>query len=212
MAALRVLVVSDHPLARTGLESLINNMGEITVVGSGSLPDAPLLAAQLHPDLVLLHVGTGEAEDLESIARLAAAQPGLPIVALADQTSSVALALTFGALAFLPASVEAETLRAALVAATRDLVTIGRSDVPGLLPAEEAISSTGQAPVESLTPRELEVLQWMARGFTNRQIAQRLRISEHTVKFHVTSVLGKLGARTRAEAVARGISLGWILV
>jgi DNA-binding NarL/FixJ family response regulator len=69
-----------------------------------------------------------------------------------------------------------------------------------------------ETPVESLTSREQEVLQLMARGQTNRQIGLRLRISEHTVKFHVASVLSKLDARSRAEAVARAAALGWILL
>lgn len=212
MAALRVLIISDNPLARMGIQSLVKEMPGVAEAGSGTIPDAPSLAAQLHPDAVLLHVGVGDAEDVESIARLAAAQPGLPLVALSDQTSGLAQALSAGASALLPAGVDAETLSAALVASTNDLVTFGRADLPAFLPTEEGIPSSAQAPVESLTARELEVLQWMARGLTNRQIAQRLRISEHTIKFHVTAVLGKLGARTRAEAVARGVSLGWIMV
>jgi DNA-binding NarL/FixJ family response regulator len=166
----------------------------------------------LLPDAVLLDAGDGEPEDLDAIARLAAAQPGLPIVALSGDQSAVSQALAFGASALLPLGTDAETLAAALLASAKGLATIARADLATLLPAEERIDPAVKAPTEALTHRELEVLQLMARGLTNRQIARRLQISEHTVKFHAGAILGKLSARSRAEAVARAIGLGWILV
>jgi DNA-binding NarL/FixJ family response regulator len=112
----------------------------------------------------------------------------------------------------LPAGVDAETLRLALLASSKGLVTLPRAEAMALLPEEERLEPSAHAPAESLTPREVEVLQLMARGLTNRQISRQLHISEHTVKFHAGAVLGKLSARSRAEAVARAIGLGWILV
>jgi DNA-binding NarL/FixJ family response regulator len=207
-----VLVVSPNPLARAGLASLVESMAGTKLVGSGAVGEAASLAAQLLPDAVVLDTGEGEPEDLDGISRLSTAQPGLPIVALANDPAAVSLALTFGASAFLPAGIDADTLSAALTAAARGLVTLPRRELATLLPSEERVEAAIKAPVESLTHRELEVLQLMARGSTNRQIAQQLGISEHTVKFHAAAILGKLGARSRAEAVARAIGLGWILV
>ena len=212
MAELRVLIVAANPLARGGLTVLVDGMTGMKIVGTTGVAEAASLAGQLLPDAVLLDAGEGEAEDLDAIARLATAQPGLPIVALASDHGAVAQALTFGAAALLPAAVDGETLAAALRASARGLVSIARTDIALLLPQEERIEPALRAPAEALTPRELEVLQWMARGLTNRQIARRLEISEHTVKFHAGAVLGKLNARSRAEAVARAIGLGWILV
>jgi DNA-binding NarL/FixJ family response regulator len=213
MSEIRVLLVSASPLARAGMEGLLREIPEARLVGAGGLADAAALAGQLLPDTALLDVGAGEPEDLDAIARLSAAQPGLPIVALGGQASAAAHALGFGASSLLPASVDPPTLRAALLAAISGLVAIPRQDLALVLPAEpEEVERDAVAPVESLTARELEVLQLMARGLTNRQIGQRLKISEHTVKFHAASVLGKLSARSRAEAVARAIGLGWILV
>jgi DNA-binding NarL/FixJ family response regulator len=208
----RVLIVSANPLARGGLAALVEGMPGLKTVGSGGIVEAASLAGQLLPDAVLLDVGHGESEDLDAIARLAQAQPGLPIVALASGEAPIAQALTFGASALLPAGVDAETLRLALLASARGLVTLQRAEMIALLPDEERVEPSGHAPAESLTPRELEVLQLMARGLTNRQIGRKLQISEHTVKFHAGAVLGKLSARSRAEAVARAIGLGWILV
>jgi len=212
MDDLRVLIVSANPLARSGLAVLVEGMTGMKIVGATSVAEAASIAGQLLPDAVLLDAGDGETEELDAIARLATAQPGLPIVALASDQGAIAQALTFGASALLPSAVDGETLAAALRASARGLVSIARADFATLLPQEERIESALRAPAETLTPRELEVLQWMARGLTNRQIARRLQISEHTVKFHAGAVLGKLNARSRAEAVARAIGLGWILV
>jgi DNA-binding NarL/FixJ family response regulator len=209
---LRVLIVSANPLARGGLAAMLKGIEGIKAVGSAGTAEAASLAGQLLPDVVLLDVGDGELEELDAIARLAAAQPGLPIVALASEQGALPQALAFGASALLPVAVDPETLTAALVASARGLVSIPRQEIATLLPHEERIEPAVNAPTESLTPRELEVLQLMARGLTNRQIARRLEISEHTVKFHAGAVLGKLNARSRAEAVARAIGLGWILV
>ena len=212
MADLRVLIVSPSPLARGGLAALLEGMAGMRLVGSSGVAEAASLAGQLLPDVVLLDVGEAELEELDAIARLAAAQPGLPIVALASEQSSLAQALAFGASALLPVAVDPQTLAAALIASARGLVSIPRQEIATLLPHEDRIEPAVNGPTESLTPRELEVLQLMARGFTNRQIARRLEISEHTVKFHAGAVLGKLNAHSRAEAVARSIGLGWILV
>jgi DNA-binding NarL/FixJ family response regulator len=209
---LRVLIVSTNPLARGGLAAMLDGMPRVKAVGSAGMAEAASLAGQLLPDVVLLDVGDGELEELDAIARLAAAQPGLPIVALAGEQGALTQALAFGASALLPVAVDPETLSAALLASARGLVSIPRQEIATLLPHDERIEPALNAPTESLTPRELEVLQLMARGLTNRQIARRLEISEHTVKFHAGAILGKLNARSRAEAVARAIGLGWILV
>lgn len=170
------------------------------------------MAAQLEPDVALLDAGDGELEDLDAISRLSSAQPGLPIVALAADQAALPQALAFGAAALLPSGIDPQTLAVALQAGVQGLVTLARSDLHSLMPQEERIDPAIRTPVETLTHREVEVLQLMARGLTNRQIARRLEISEHTVKFHAAAVLGKLTARSRAEAVARAIGLGWILV
>ena len=209
---LRVLIVSPNPLARGGLTSLVHGMSGVKAVGAAGIAEAASLAGQLLPDAVLLDAGDGEPEELDAVARLAAAQPGLPIVALSGDQTAVGQALAFGASALLPLGTDAETLAAALLASAKGLVTIPRADLATLLPEEERIDPAVKAPTEALTHRELEVLQLMARGLTNRQIARRLQISEHTVKFHAGAILGKLSARSRAEAVARAIGLGWILV
>lgn len=212
MAELRLLIVSSNPLARGGMDAMVGEMSGVRAVGSGALVQASSLAGQLHPEVVLLDVGEGQLEDLEGIARLCGSQPGLPIVAVGGASDAVPQALALGASALLPATTDLETLRLALLASTHGLITIARADLTAVLPSEDAPETSLAATTESLTGRELEVLQLMAGGLTNRQIAGRLKISEHTVKFHAGGVLGKLNARSRTEAVARAAGLGWILV
>jgi DNA-binding NarL/FixJ family response regulator len=212
MDGVRVLVASLSPLARTGLEALIRPMSATTVVGSGPLSEAASLAGQLQPDVVVVDAGPGDPADLESIRDLALAQPGLPIVVLALDTADQAAALHLGAAALLPSSIDAESLRAAILAAARGLVTIARPDLAALLPQAADARAAASTMIEAPTRRELEVLQLLAQGLTNRQMADRLGVSEHTVKFHVTALLGKFDARTRAEAVARAIRLGLLPV
>ncbi len=212
MAPVRLLIVSPSPLARSGLETLIRPLSETTVVGSGPLSEAASLASQLQPDVLVVDGGPGDPGDLEPIRDLALAQPGLPIVVLAQDTADQAAALHLGAAALLPSSVDAESLRAAILAAARGLVTIARRDLAALLPPEAPSRVAAGTMIEGPTRRELEVLQLLAQGLTNRQMAEQLDVSEHTVKFHVTALLGKLDARTRAEAVARAIRLGLLPV
>lgn len=208
MAGVRVLILSPSPLARSGLEALIQPMAGLTVAGSGAAADAASLAGELQPDVVVFDAGTGDPEDLAPLADLASVQPGLPVVALALETADQATALNLGASALLSSSLEPEALRAAILSAAHGLVTIARADLAAVLPQEAGSRAAVQSMVESLTRRELEVLQLLARGLTNRRMAERLGVSEHTIKFHVAAVLAKLDARTRAEAVARGMRLG----
>lgn len=212
MSDVRVLVVSPNAFARAGLSSMLEGITGLAVVGSCSVQEAPTVAAQLYPEVALLDVGEGELEDLDRIARLSTAQPDLPIVALADDLAGLQQALSFGASAVLPSGIDPRSLSAAIGAAAQSLVVVPRRELASLLPVEEPVDTTVKAPAETLTARELEVLQLMARGLTNRQIARHLQISEHTVKFHAAAILGKINARSRAEAVARAIGLGWILV
>lgn len=206
---MRVLMVSASVLARGGMASVLAHIPEVTVLGSAGMDDAHDRALALRPDGILLDAGPAGARELDAIAALDEA--GFPVVVLTAEPGQLSELLAAGASAVLPTDADAETLTAAVHAAWRGLLVIPRTEAPALVPAAEP-ASTITRPAESLTARELEVLSGMAGGLTNRQIALRLRISEHTVKFHAAAILGKLGARSRAEAVARGMQLGVILV
>src|SRR2546427_105825 len=205
MADLRVLIVAANPLARSGLAVLVEGMTGMKIVGATGVAEAASLAGQLLPDAVLLDAGDGEAEELDAIARLATAQPGLPIVALASEHGAVSQALTFGASALLPAAVDGETLAAALRASARGLVSIARADLSALLPQEERIEPELRAPAETVTPRELEVLQWMAlvrRPDLQADHGSLVRVAEHIISGHVEERMTGPWLRTEPRCVS----------
>jgi DNA-binding NarL/FixJ family response regulator len=209
---MRVVIASASVLARGGMEALLAAIPAVSVVGSATAEDAGAMTASLRPDAVVFDAGLGDLAGLEGITRLADEGMGPPVVVLTAQSGATHQLLSFGAAAVLPSDVDAVTLAVALEAVVRGLTIIPRREAGELLPAGEPVSAKLSPPTEALTARELQVVQAMAGGLTNRQIALRLRISEHTVKFHVAAILSKLESRSRAEAVARAMQLGLILV
>jgi DNA-binding NarL/FixJ family response regulator len=205
---LRILIVADDSLARAGLATLLADQSECTVVGqvSGASDLAAALDVYL-PDLVLWDLGWEPAISLETLAELA--EGGPPIVALLPDETNAAEAWAAGARGLLLREVSVERLVAALGSVVQGLVALDPS-------LSDVLRSSGdQAPVplaEPLTPRESEVLQLLAEGLSNRAIAYRLGISEHTVKFHVNAIMNKLGAQSRTEAAVRATRMGLLLI
>jgi DNA-binding NarL/FixJ family response regulator len=169
-------------------------------------------------DVLFIDASGAQATSLLADIRDADLASDLPIVLLSDHSSAEwsAQALRDGIRAVLPADAPADQLVAALQAAAAGLVVVHPADVTATLPAATtATSSTTQAPpelAEPLTRREREVLQMLAAGLGNKEIAARLNISDHTAKFHVAAILAKLGASTRTEAVTLALRRGLILL
>jgi two-component system, NarL family, nitrate/nitrite response regulator NarL len=195
----RVLVISDDALARAGLAALIATP-DVVVVGQGTLADAVALGASREPDVIAWDLGPG----VPGAADLGDA----PVVALLWDETQEAAAVAAGARGIVLRDTAPDRLVAALQAVGRGLVVIDPA-LPDLLPRRRAATSDL---VEPLTPRENEVLQLLAEGRSNKSIAARLGISEHTAKFHVNAILGKLGATTRTEALAQAARLGLVLL
>ena len=211
---IRVLIVAASPLILAGLQSLLADSG-VDIVGSAA--DLESLAKQLddvEPDVLLVETS---AEARQAFVDEMAGEEifrGHPVVVLAQSMPPgwASEALRAGVRAVLPSEVSAEQLRAALEAAAVGLVVVHPSEVSAVLPAPAALSSPVRELPEPLTPREREVLQMISAGLGNKEIAGRLSISDHTVKFHVASILGKLGASSRTEAVSIGIRHGLVLL
>jgi NarL family two-component system response regulator YdfI len=211
---IRVLIVAASPLILAGLQSLLADSG-VDIVGSAA--DLESLAKQLddlEPDVLLVETS---AEARQAFVDEMAGEEifrGYPVVVLAQSMPPgwASEALRAGVRAVLPSEVSAEQLRAALEAAAVGLVVVHPSEVSAVLPAPAALSSPVRELPEPLTPREREVLQMISAGLGNKEIAGRLSISDHTVKFHVASILGKLGASSRTEAVSIGIRHGLVLL
>ncbi len=211
MAPLRVFIVADDPLARTGLASLLaplmDDLPGAAVVGQdASGADLPGTLAAAGPDAIVWDLGPDPTDALDQMAAMETT--GAPIVALIAHEADAADAVAAGARGALLRDVEAPTLLAALQGAVRGLLVLDPSLASAVMPARDRES----APPEELTPRELEVLQLLAEGLPNKQVAQRLGVSEHTVKFHVNAILSKLDAHSRTEAVTRAARLGLIIL
>jgi len=212
MTPLRVFIVADDPLARAGLASLLNGPSAATVVGQeaagADLPGAPAAA---DPDVIVWDLGQDPASALEHLAIMDTS--GAPVVALVPHEADAAGAIAAGARGVLPRDIESGPLLAALQAVAQGMVVVDPALVSALLPAADRHRDRiSPALAEDLTPRELEVLQLLADGLSNKQMAQRLGVSEHTVKFHVNAILSKLDAHSRTEAVTRAARLGLIIL
>jgi len=170
-------------------------------------PDDDLASAveRGQPDVVLWDAGADPSLPLDLVEMVEEAPP---ILVLLPEDASAAAAYAGGARGLQPRDSDAASLVAALRARARGLLVFD----PGLAPRLPSRDRTALAPVEDLTAREMEVLQLMAAGLANKAIAQQLAISEHTIKFHVNAILGKLDAHTRTEAVTRAARLGLIVL
>jgi DNA-binding NarL/FixJ family response regulator len=205
---LRLLIIADDLLARAGLVALLANQPDCTVVGQVA-SEVDLLAKLdiYQPDILLWDLGWNPTLVLEQLANLPEIE--VPAVVLVPELIYATAAWATGVQGLLPRNIDAEKLVAALQAANQGLITLDPELARLLLPNIQ----TNLAPVaETLTPRELEVLHHLAQGLPNKTIAHQLDISEHTVKFHVNAIMGKLGAQSRTEAVVRATQLGLILL
>jgi DNA-binding NarL/FixJ family response regulator len=197
---LRVAVIAEDPLVRSGLVSLLGLEADLSIAGQASTPDAPL-SGSVNADLMLWDVGSRASTSGTLVLE------GIPTLALVRDEETALELLRAGALGVLLRNAEAERLLAAL----RTLGTGLGVFEPALL---RTVLAARAAPADPLlfTPREAEVLSLMAEGLSNKLIADRLKISDHTAKFHVNAILNKLGAETRTEAVVSAARRGLLML
>lgn len=204
----RVFVVASTPFARAGLRSVLEGAeagagagADVLVMGEA---DSVVELVPLRADVVVV---AGD-EPLEEAARAVAEEGTQAILLLSEDDRSVPVLRELAPRGWGVVSPDAppEELSAAIVAVNQGLVVLPRTLTGRLLQWQEAV----EEPAEPLTAREREVLGLLGRGLSNKMIARDLQISEHTVKFHVSSVYAKLGAASRTEAVSLGARLGLI--
>ncbi|HWC99048.1 MAG TPA: response regulator transcription factor [Candidatus Sulfopaludibacter sp.] len=195
---IRVLIAAASPVTRVGLETLIASSPGMELAGGFSDLSA---VETLHPAVVLSALPMAEIPPpLNGYA------PVYVLLGGESPTGWTQEAVRMGVRALLPRDASAEQILAAVEAAASGMLVAEPREFEGLLPSYTASETA------VLTARELEVLHMMAEGAANKQIAWKLGISDHTVKFHVASILGKLNAGTRTEAVTVGIRKGLILI
>ncbi len=191
-ARLRVLVVAAYPALRAGLVSLLSSDRLLEPIATAG---AELGDAGSAPAAIVVDYSSGEPEEILSIAE---AFPGSALVMIGADPVSDGPGLSGAPVAYLPSDVDSAALVAAVRAAAAGLIVLDPT-MAGATGVHTHARTSEQA--ETLTAREREVLLLVAEGLPNKAIARELGISEHTAKFHVGSLLGKLGAASRTEAV-----------
>lgn len=207
---IKVVVVEDHEITRQGIEVALSKEGDIKVVGEATGSDEAItLINQLRPDVVILDIrlNSGSGVEVGRIARQLS--PGSKIVVLTahDDQEYVRAFACLGASAYLLKDVSGEELCRVVRDAARGWLTFGPLVAPKVLSLLELSGRPGTrtAPEHPLTPKEAEVLSGVSRGLRNAEIAKAMGIAVKTVEAHMESVLLKMGARTRTEAVVMAL-------
>jgi DNA-binding NarL/FixJ family response regulator len=218
MTPVRVLLVDDQALFREALATLLSTRADIVVVGEAGNGDEALRAvAELSPEVVLMDLRMPVLDGIAATRRICVEWPTVRVIALTtfDDDDDVFPALRAGAVGYLLKDVSSERLVEAILAASRGESVLQPSVAAKVVARLAQLPDDGgprqpQPLVDPLSEREIEVVRLLAEGRSNREIAQALFLAEGTVKNHVTSVLGKLGARDRTQAALRARALGLI--
>ena len=210
---IRVLVSAKSAIEQAGLESIVRT-GPDFEISVASRPREILTAArEADPDVIL--VDSPGVSLIRQLAELAPQTFAPPVVGLIEQAARTEISrlLQSGVRGLLTRDSEPQEILAALRAVHDGLAVVSPEILDVLLPVQHELGDAEELPpVEALTARESEVLGLLAAGAGNKEIAAKLHISEHTAKFHVSSILSKLGAASRTEAVTRGYRQGLILI
>lgn len=213
--SIRILVADDHPVVRDGLVAMLNTQEDFEVVGQSSNgAETVIQVVELQPDVVLLDLEMPQMDGVEALRRIRASQTDAQVIVFTafDTDERILSAVQAGARGYILKGAPREEIFKAIrvvsqggsllepVVATKLMRQVANKEQPD----DEHI------PLEPLTPREREVLQLLAQGMTNKEIASELVITERTVKFHVSSILRKFDRGNRTEAVRTALELGLI--
>lgn len=200
--SIRVLVVEDHNVVRQGLVALLNVAGGLAVVGEAADGVEAIAQFRKHkPDITLIDLRLPRMSGVDVIERIRMEEPQARFIVLTtyDGDEDIFRALKAGARAYLLKGMTSEEL-----VSTIHAVHAGKTHIPQVI-AERLAERMG---AQELTPRELDVLEQIVRGKSNREIAAELEVSEATVKTHINSLLGKLGVTDRTQAATAAIQRG----
>ncbi|MBI4890971.1 MAG: response regulator transcription factor [Acidobacteria bacterium] len=201
---IRILLVEDQYFARLAIHTVVDSYGDMAIVAETDQGSQALPLYEAHaPDVVIMDLRLPGISGFEAIAAIHAAHPAARIVVLSNYEGSedVHRAISAGALGYLTKDASADELATAIQAVHR-----GRHYLPAALSALLA----SRVDADALTSRELEVLQLLARGLANKEIAAELGIAEKTARIHVSHILDKLAVEDRTQAVLTAIQRGYV--
>ncbi|HAX23847.1 MAG TPA: response regulator transcription factor [Thermomicrobiales bacterium] len=215
MSAPRLMIVDDHALFRESLGNLLSYRGRFNVVGdAGTGEEAIQMAIELNPDVVLMDINMPGIDGIEATRHIKALLPDIRIVMLTvfDDEDRLFEAIRAGAQGYLLKSIRSQELVDQLDGLSRGEAAISRRMAARIL--DEFRSLDRQAaiiePEGGLSARETQVLELVVDRLSNKEIAERLSISEHTVKNHLKNILAKLQLSNRRQAAAYAVARGWI--
>jgi DNA-binding NarL/FixJ family response regulator len=207
--SIRVLLVDDHAVLRDGLSNIISLEDDMEVVGEAkSGIEALQLVEEVHPNVILMDINMPGMNGVEAIRRIHAQYPRIAIIVLTmyDRDEYLYESIRAGATGYLLKDAPSGDVIAAIRSASR-----GESTLHPVMARKLLDNLTGEkrgergSSDENLTPRELDVLQLMVKGHSNKEIAEQLFISDKTVKIHVSNILKKLGVKSRSQAIIYAI-------
>lgn len=207
---MRIVVADDHSLFRDGLVSLLEAAGYEVVAEVGNGQSAFQQAVEHEPDLVLLDLTMPEMDGHDALKRIRETLPQVKVVILtvSDEDADLQRAIKAGAHGYLSKSLNAEEFLELLDGLKRDEAAITRQTTTRLMAQMAASKSGDLIEGESLTEREVEILRYVEKGYSNAAIAEATSISQNTVKYHMKNIFQKLEAQNRTEAVANAIRRG----
>jgi two-component system response regulator NreC len=215
VSKIRLLLVDDHEVVRTGLRMLLENQPDLEIVGEASTgAEALEMAAQHQPDVIVMDITLPDLSGIEVARQIKRSQPGIAIVALTihEDEQYFFEMLQVGAAGYVPKRAAPEDLISAIRAAYNGEIYLYPSLAKALV--SDFLNRSRADPedhsLDELTPREMEVLELLATGLTNDEIAERLVISHHTVARHRENLMRKLGLHSKSELVKYAIRKGII--
>ncbi len=212
----RILVVAASSIMRAGLEALVAQRSGLAVLGSSlGMPELAHQVEALSPDALLWGLNLRNPEAIQELSLLSASLDPPAIIALSEYPngSLTRTALRYGVRAILPLEASSDEIIATVVAVGTGLLVLHPDALDSVSTILSATTPSRAAnTTEALTPRESEILTMLAEGLGNKAIAGRLGISDHTVKFHLSSIFTKLRASSRTEAVTLGLRQGLIML
>lgn len=223
MQEINVMIVDDHPLFRQGLRDVIEGLGEgLNVIAEAADGQKAIELAQEHkPNVILMDINLPTINGLQVTKRIMELLPKTRVITITgyDDSQQVLHALRAGARGYCPKDIMPDTLVHVIRKVSKGYYAVGEQVMiyeelddwlHDKLGVHNALAGGGDSVFQPLSPREMEILEHVTHGYSNKEIALKLKISHQTVKNHMTAILRKLGVHDRTQAAVHALTNGWV--